>query len=271
MTISLETIQRGVKRVPARALIYGPNGAGKSHMATQFPSPIFLDLENNINHFDVPKQRIKNWKEATTFLELLMRQEHAFKTLVIDSLDQLEIFGKERACETCGLDNINEGYGKGLLELFRLFVQLRDLLDSISEAKKMHIILIAHAKVQQIQMLGEISHHKIVPSLNERVAPLFTDWCNVVGYASQLLQVEEQRDKGFQKVETIASFKEDTRLGNRVLHVESSPQYVAKNVFKFPTINGKIKLCAQELLSYIKAFYVSLPTSPNQQQNQQKG
>lgn len=272
MTISLETIRTGVKRVPGKALIYGPNGVGKSHMATKFPNPIFLDLEGNINHFDVPKQRLKNWKEATIFLELLIGQEHSFKTLVVDSLDQLEIFGKETACKTAGINNINEGYGKGLVELFSLFVSFRALLDELSEEKKMHIILISHSKVQQIQTLGELTHHKIVPSLNDRIAPLFTDWCNIVGYTHLMLQVEQQIEKDFKKQEIIAVPKEDKDLGSRVLQVESSPKYVAKNVFNFPVKDGKIKLSAEDILAYIKSFYASLPASqPQQSEPQSEG
>jgi hypothetical protein len=224
-------------------------------MASKFPKPIFLDLEGNVNHFAIPKQRIKSWTDALRFLEVLLTQEHAFHTVVLDSVDQLELYAKPVACKTVGINNINEGYGKGLNELTSMMEQLRSLLERLSEERKMHIVLIAHSKVQQIDTLGELTHHKISPSLHERVAPLFTDWCNIVGYAHLLIAKERDVQGGFNSTKTIADIKEDKDLGSRVLQVESTPQYVAKNVFDFPTKDGKLKLSAKEMLAHIKTFY----------------
>ena len=255
MALSLQTIETGIKKVPASILIHGPNGVGKSFFSSQFPSPIFLDLEGNINHLNTARQRIKKWSEVSEFLSLLLKEKHDYKTLVIDTLDQLELLAKPIACKAVGIQNINEGYARGLAELCSMFQGVRESLESLTLTRKMHLVLIAHSKQKLIQPLGRDSYHQNIPSLTERVYPLFTDWCNVVGHAHLLTKTEKIIEAGFNQTKKLAEIQEDSDLGSRVLEVEPSCTYLAKNTFNFSTKDGKIKLCAKEMLTHIKTFY----------------
>ena len=171
---------------------------------------------------------------------------------------------KPVACKEAGIQNINEGYGKGVAQLVRLFEGFRNTLEDLTHLKKMHLVFIAHAKMTQITELGSVSYHQMAPFLNERISSLFTDWCNIVGYAQRLVTQERCLDVGFGKTQITAAAYEDKDLGPRVLHVEASPQYVAKNVFDFKTKNGCMSLKASDLLSQVQSFYRSIPTPPQE-------
>jgi replication-associated recombination protein RarA len=52
----------GKQKKKVRAVIYGPEGIGKSTMASQFPKPIFFDIEGGTHALDVARvQTPKSW------------------------------------------------------------------------------------------------------------------------------------------------------------------------------------------------------------------
>jgi hypothetical protein len=257
MTIRLDDIKGGVNKVPLRALIYGAHGVGKSQFASQFPNPVFLDTEGNVDHLSTPKHRVHTWKEVKDFMDLLVKEDRKFNTLVIDSADLLEEFIKEEAC--AGQDqknkNINADYGKAWGQVGSLLQELRGLLERLNKEKKMHIILISHMKTKKVIELDKGVYEMIMPRLHERVAPVFLDWCNLVGYAHKRLVVEDNIDAGFNK--TIAVMKENTSgFGSRALQVGPSAIHVAKETFQLKkTPDNDVPLSAKGLLTQIKNFY----------------
>ena len=267
-TFSLENIHTTPERKPIKAFIYGANGVGKSHVGGHFPQPIFLDMEDGLEGQSFPRQRIKTWKEAKAFVEWLLTAEHPFKTLVIDSMDRLEKSAYAPACTSVGItgNNINENYGKGLLALTGLFEGFRDTLDDLIERKGMNIVLIAHEKNHKIQKPGEIAYDMVAPSLHERVAPVFLDWCNIVGYAFFLLKTKSIKDLGFGKKQVVV--EANTQLfkgGSRLLRVDGQGEAIAKNRFAFKTLKTpegtdtySIPFTAPSILSQVEAFYNEL-------------
>lgn len=252
---TLSTIQKGIKEVPLKALIYGANGVGKSHFATEFPSPIFMDIERNIDHLDISKQRISSWQDALDFVRFLQTEKHNFKTLVVDSLDQLQNYGAKVACEQVKVQNLNEGYGKAIVALASLFEEFRQECDELFEKKSMNLIFISHAKKIQVNDLNQGTYHMITPALHDRVAPLFLDWCNLVGYAHRLMEVNEVKDLGFDKTQVKLKEQTDSRIGSRVLRVTDTPSVLAKETFNLKTEAGNFPLKADTLLKHISNFY----------------
>ncbi len=93
--INLKDAKPKVVFVPPKIILYGRNGIGKSCFALKAPSPIFLDLDENIYELPCISNKtlgvsIKTYDDVLGFLGILFNQEHEFKTLVIDSLSSLE-------------------------------------------------------------------------------------------------------------------------------------------------------------------------------------
>ena len=48
-------ITRGIQNKPIKAVIYGPEGIGKTTFASQFPDPLFVDVEGSTTRMDVAR------------------------------------------------------------------------------------------------------------------------------------------------------------------------------------------------------------------------
>ena len=78
----------GKQELPPRICIYGNHGIGKSTLAAQFPKPIFISTEDGIAQLDVtsfPKAGHVN--DVVGAIKTLIKEEHDFKTVVVDSVD----------------------------------------------------------------------------------------------------------------------------------------------------------------------------------------
>ena len=87
----LDSIQTGMTPQPPRIVIYGSEGCGKSTATARAPAPIFVPTEDGLNQIDCAKFPLAtSLADVNARLDALLREEHTFSTVVIDSLDWLE-------------------------------------------------------------------------------------------------------------------------------------------------------------------------------------
>ena len=80
----------GKQELPPRICIFGSHGIGKSTLASVFPNPIFISTEDGIASLDVTSfPRAESIDDVTTSIKTLIKEEHDFKTVVLDSVDWL--------------------------------------------------------------------------------------------------------------------------------------------------------------------------------------
>lgn len=70
-------------------LLYGPPKIGKSTLASQFDSPLFLATEAGLNSLEVYQAPIATWEDFLAACKEIAKGDHAFKTIVIDTVDNL--------------------------------------------------------------------------------------------------------------------------------------------------------------------------------------
>lgn len=94
-----------------KILLYGVSGSGKTHMAGTFEDPLFLDLEDGMRSLLHMKKRIlrypkdpsvqiTEWSQVKTFYNTVVKMkpdEAPFKTIVIDSLNELQLLSLNNA------------------------------------------------------------------------------------------------------------------------------------------------------------------------------
>ena len=203
----IKIISKGIEKIPVRFLLYGANGVGKSHFASQFPNPIFIDTENSLLHYDVARQHVTSWEEFIEFLTKLVEKDHNYKTVVIDSLDLLQEWGKESVKEEGGLEDFYK-FGKGWGNLASLFFRIRNGLEILNLKKRMHIVFISHVATRRIEPLDRPPYDMIMPALNNSILPVFANWCNFIGYAHVRLAVEKTLERKHNKIKTVMKFGE---------------------------------------------------------------
>jgi len=130
-----------------KILVYGDSGSGKTYFAGTFPDPLFLDLEDgmrsllqlkrNIKRYPKdPSQQITEIGQVRTFLNLVRSikpAEAPFKTIVVDSLNELQILVIEQSIKQNNVNRIYDDqptqgdYGKlarDMQTLVRMFIKL---------------------------------------------------------------------------------------------------------------------------------------------------
>jgi hypothetical protein len=138
--------------------LYGPAGIGKSTFGSETDNPIFLPIERGIDHlttakFPTPKTFVEFYNQLTA----LDREDHPYKTIVIDTIDALELLIWERVCSEGKVKSIEEfsgGYGKGYVRAREIWTGVLRQLTEMSE--RFNILLIAHSHIRAINdpMLG---------------------------------------------------------------------------------------------------------------------
>ena len=55
-------IIKGKQAAPVRCVLYGVEGIGKTTLASQFPTPLFLDTEDGTRQLEVDRVSCPDWR-----------------------------------------------------------------------------------------------------------------------------------------------------------------------------------------------------------------
>jgi len=231
MAIDLNSISKNVAK-PPRIALYGPPGIGKTTFAAGAPEPIFILTEDGLGDLEVSHFPVcTSFEEVLECLATLGKEEHGFKTVVIDSLDALELMVWAATCKRLGVPSIETpGYGKGYIEAQNEWRTLFAYITALRDEKGLTSILIAHSAYTHVEDPEHPAYDTNALKLNKRAAAMTTEYCDVVGFASL---------KMFTKIDETASKEKRARAiatSDRVLRLSVSPSYTAKNRYHMPEI-----------------------------------
>lgn len=191
----LSAVKRGRQATPLKWLLYSTPKAGKTHLLSGAPSPIFLDCERGTLGFDVDRVEITSWGMARDAIEELVRGEHPYRTIVIDTLDALERLVSEHIVahdrRATSLEEVGGGFGKGWGAVGAQWQWLCQQLDQLSR-RGLNVVMLAHSKVERHTDpdSGE-SWDRWTLLANKRTAGVFRGWVDDV-----LFLTREVRTKG---------------------------------------------------------------------------
>lgn len=232
----LETIQRGKLQLPPRLLIYGTEKIGKSTLCAAAPKPVFIQTEDGLDNINCDRFPLAT-KVEDVFNQIAAvgRDEHDYRTLVIDSLDWLEQLIFERVCSDAGVDSIEKvdgGYGKGYVAAIAAWRKLTDWLNKLRAKRSMVILLIAHAKVERFEDPEASPYDRYAPRLNKHAAALMSEWCDAILFATRKMRVDIKDAAFGRKRATAHAIGADG--GDRILRCIGSPSCLAGNRYQLP-------------------------------------
>lgn len=224
--MTLASVARGIQPEPARILIYGVGGVGKTTFAAEAPAPIFLDTQDGTSRLDVPRfPRPGSWPEVLEALDALTAEQHPYKTLAVDLLDDLEALIWSYVCQRDGQANIEAyGYGKGYkiaLNEWRLF------LASLERVRRagLGVVLVAHAQVRPFKNPEGEDFDRYSLGIHDQASGLIRGWCDTVLFARhEIVARQDARTKRTRGIST----------GARVVHTVETAAYHAKNRDSLP-------------------------------------
>src|ERR1039458_9315135 len=153
MAISIKNLHQVKAHLPPRVLIYGPPGIGKTTLASEWPAPVFLQIEDGtpsdltISSFG----RLTTYDEVMEAIAALYTEDHPGKTLVLDSLDKLEPLVWNKLCADQNWQNIEQpGYGKGYVMADSYWRDLLEGANALRRDKGMGVVYIAHSVIETV-------------------------------------------------------------------------------------------------------------------------
>lgn len=216
------SISRGRKPTPVRAVIYGMEGIGKTTLASQFPDAIVIDTEEGSLQLDCSRIEVADYLQTEAAIHDLVRDNHGFKSVVVDSMDWLERQVVEMILRKNNKRSIEDfGFGKGFVMLAEQIAKFLQLCDHLVDVG-LNVCLVAHSQVKRTSPPDETDgFDRYELKLTKHSAPLVKEWADIVLFAAFQRTLVEGSD-GRMKA----------RGGkNRVLHTVHSAAWDAKNRF----------------------------------------
>lgn len=252
MAITLQSISRNSAMRAPRVMLYGPHGIGKSTFGASAPAPIFIQTEDGLGTLDVDHFPLaKAYQEVIDAIGALYAEDHAFQTVVVDSLDWLD---------TLVWNDINArfeakelAYGKGAVIAADYWRQVLDGLNALRNDRGMAVILLAHAQVKRFDSPEVEPFDRYSPKLQERSSALVQEWCDAVFFANFKLFVTKS-EVGFNR-----EVSRGMTTGERVMYTTEKPAFLAKNRYSLPE---SLPLSWQAFASALRPAAPITPAAP---------
>ena len=214
---------------PIIMTITGDSGLGKTTLACTFPNPIVIRAEDGLqaipleqrpDAFPVLTSEAQLWEQ----LMALVKEEHNYKTVVIDSVTALERLFMQSVVDSDPKKprSINQalgGYGAGLMAVGGLHQRVRKACGLLNN-KGMHVVFVAHADTETIELPDQDPYTRYNMRLGKRSIAPYVDDSDIVGF----LKLQTFTTGEGEKKKAISD-------GTRLLVTYSTAANVSKNRF----------------------------------------
>lgn len=256
MAIDLSTLSAPKSGEAIICTIVGEEGIGKTSLAASFPKPVFIRAEEGTKSLtgeEVKKYftevrempTITKYSDIIEQLNALGEQKHDYKTVVIDTITQLntmiesEIVAKDKALS---INSALGGYGAGQNAVADKHAAVRDICGNLRSFKKMNIVFLAHADYEKIDPPDAESYLRYTVKLHHKSMVHYIDNVDLVAYIKLQTYVTEGKDKKRNMA---------TTDGNRIITCYKTPNHVSKNRFGI-TEDIEFKIGVNPFLNYVR-------------------
>lgn len=207
-------VTTGRVRSPLRELVYGVPGIGKTTFAADAPDPIFLG-EDGSRGLEVARFPVaRSWGDVKDGVGELYRENHNYRTLVLDTADHVATLIEAAICAREGRPSIGDvPYGKGPGYCLDLWRDLLADLEQLQAKKGMNVLLLAHSQVKTFKNPTGDDYDKYAMRLDDKAAALLTGWADSVLFASFDVSVKKGQKKDLKgKAIEVERFLYTTRI-----------------------------------------------------------
>lgn len=233
MAISINSLRRVKADKPPRTLIYGNPGIGKTTLASEFPNPVFLQVEDGtpdgveLSSFGM----LKTFDEVMQSIGVIYENhaELGFQTVVLDSVTAMQRLVFAETCERGDehgnrKKNIEDfGYGKGYVKASQIWQEFIEGVNALRDDKGMAVVFIAHSHIERFDDPESVSYDRYDIDIHDKIRGAIEREMDAIILLKNKVSIQEE-DHGFNKKRAVA------KGGSTVwMHANPKPAYVAKN------------------------------------------
>ncbi len=157
-------------------LVYGQTKIGKSTFCSNADGALFLATEPGLNALDVYQVPIQSWDDLLNACAEIGEGKHAFKTIVIDTIDNAYKFCTEYILRKFKVEHESDlAYGKGYAIVNNEFQRVLTKLAFLPYG----LFLISHAKEIEVET-RTAKYTRIVPTLPEKARKIVLGMVDMV-------------------------------------------------------------------------------------------
>jgi len=161
-----------------------------STFASKFPDALFLATERGLNSLEVYNEMVTSWAGFKTNLDEIAAGKHPFKTIVIDTVDNLFRLCSEDVCKKLKVTHESDvPYGKGFGMVNSEFHRALHKLSLLPYG----LVLISHSKEKEIDTrTGKVK--KIIPTLPDAARNIVLALVDMILYVD-MVPVKDKEGK----------------------------------------------------------------------------
>lgn len=230
-------------RTPPRIVLHGPEKVGKSTFFAGAPDPVFIQTEDGLTGIDAFALPLcSDYNQMIEQIGMLCTEEHAYKSVILDSADWAERLIHTHVCTIEDVSNIEKaqgGYGKGYLEALNLWRSLLRGLDYLNKEKGMIIGVICHSRIVSINdPLNEVydSYQMKLhdPKSGNGSSALLREWADILLFADTEKFTHKITKQGGNEKKAADKLGRATTSGRHFIYTRPSPAYAAGNRYSLP-------------------------------------
>lgn len=214
--------------------IAGSAGRGKTTFGSTFPNPVLIRVEDGSASVpDMPALPLcKTYEEVVEQLALLVKEDHDFKTVVIDSVTKLDEYAEQYAVRihnaqgnsAVAIGDISWGIGYTMLQ--SAHKRIRSAANVLRE-KGIGTVFIAHTKYTEIKQPDGDNYMRLSLDMNKKATDYYLNDVDLVGY----LDLDKNIVKSDSNSKAAVDNKVSTVKNRRILYVTESAARDTKNRF----------------------------------------
>jgi len=235
---------RRISSIPSSVLITNGLGAEQAKKLLPAPKPFVINTDDGIDEILLHKPNImvadavpvgdiegnaKIYDGIINTLTELAKEDHDRKTIIIDSLDRLEVLAQAKVCVEHKIEAIEDlGYGKGYTYARGKIQRVLAGMNYLREHKGMEPICVCHTQIRTINKPTLEPYDVFTLKLHKAASADITEWSDAVIFLCFKMKILK-KDTGFGRKDSRA-----INTGERILLTSGSQGVDCKNRFGLP-------------------------------------
>ena len=243
--MTLEKYKRKAVERPPKTTIEGEAGVGKSFFACSAPKPFVINTDDGIDEIllripdimvadAVPvgdnEANAKLYDSIIDTLTELAKEKHDRKSIIIDSLERLEILAQAKVCVEHSIKAPEDlGYGKAYVYARGKIQRVLAGLNYLRDEKGMEPICVCHTQIRTINKPTLEPYDVFTLKLHKSASADIMEWSDAVLFLT-FKMIIQKKDTGFGRKDSRA-----INTGERIILTSGSQGVDCKNRFGLPS------------------------------------